>query len=220
MAQTRVILFGVGGVGSWCAEALIRTGFLHLTLVDSDCVCASNINRQLMATHSTLNKKKVDVLKERLLDINPNAEIEARCERFTPDTVEDFHLSNYDIIIDAIDSLDCKAALILAATALPAEVQFYSSMGAALKLDISKIRMDEFWKVQGCPLARALRTRFKKTKCFPARKFQVVYSSETPLINATAERNKSAQPNGSLMHITATFGLYIVGEILKNIPKE
>ena len=105
LATARVIVFGVGGVGSWCAEALVRTGIRHLTIVDSDRVSVSNINRQLMATTRTVGQVKVDVLRERLLEINPDAEIDARQQIFTAETADSFHLEEYDYIIDAIDSL-------------------------------------------------------------------------------------------------------------------
>ena len=172
IAQKRVIIFGVGGVGSWCAESLIRRGIRHLTIVESDRVCITNINRQLMATTKTVGKVKVDALKERLLSINPSADITALQQIFTAETADSFHLEEYDYIIDAIDSLKDKAALILLACQTKAKL--YASMGAALKLDPTRIKMAEFWKVQGDPLARALRNRFKRDKQFPRHKFQFV----------------------------------------------
>ena len=159
ISEKRVIIFGVGGVGSWCAESLIRSGIRHLTIVDSDRVCITNINRQLMATSKTVGQVKVDALKERLLSINPSAEITALQQIFTAETAESFGIGSYDYIIDAIDSLKDKALLILMAT--QTQAKFFSSMGAALKLDPTRIKIAEFWKVQGDPLARALRKRFK-----------------------------------------------------------
>ena len=146
IAQKRVILFGVGGVGSWCAESLVRSGICRLTIVDSDCVCASNINRQLMATTKTLGLPKVEVLKERLLTINPQAEITALQKVFSEGNADEFDLDSYDYIIDAIDSLKDKALLIL--MACQTKAQLFSSMGAAMKIDPSRIRVTEFWKVQ------------------------------------------------------------------------
>ena len=163
IGQKRVIIFGVGGVGSWCAESLVRSGITHLTIVDSDRVCITNINRQLMATSKTVGQVKVEALKERLLSINPQAEITALQQIFTAETADSFDIGSYDYIIDAIDSLKAK---------------FYSSMGAALKLDPTRIKTAEFWKVQGDPLARALRKRFKRDGQYPKRKFQCVYSDE------------------------------------------
>ena len=204
IAEKRVILFGVGGVGSWCAESLVRSGIKHLTIVDSDSVCASNINRQLMATTETVGQVKVDVLKERLLTINPDAEITAIHEFFTAETADSFHLDTYDYIIDAIDSLKDKALLIL--MACHTDAQFYSSMGAALKLDPTRIKIAEFWKVQGDPLARTLRKRFKAQP--PARKFLCVYSDE-PV-------EPKGEGKGSLVHITAIFGFMLAGLVIQD----
>ena len=154
MATKRVILFGVGGVGSWCAECLIRTGVRNLTIVDSDRICVSNVNRQLMATTETVGQVKVDALKQRLLSINPSAEITALQKIYSAETVDEFHLETYDYIIDAIDSLENKALLIR--KACETDAVFFSSMGAALKMDPTKIAVAEFWKVKGCPLGAAL----------------------------------------------------------------
>ncbi len=177
IGEARVILFGVGGVGSWCAESLIRSGIMHLTLVDSDRICITNINRQLPATTKTVGRVKVDVLRERLLEINPNAEITAIQGIYSAENKADYRLEQYDFIIDAIDSLKDKADLILTATQLKNSV-FVSSMGAALKMDPTRIKVAEFWSVTGDPLARALRQRFKRDKQFPKRKFLCVYSDE------------------------------------------
>ena len=165
IAQKRVIVFGVGGVGSWCVESLVRTGIGHITIVDADLVCESNINRQLMATTVTVGQSKVEAMKKRLLEINPELDILALQRIYTEESAEDFHLETYDYIIDAIDSLKDKASLILHATRTDAV--FFSSMGAALKSDPTKIKVAEFWKVKGDPLARALRQRFKKMQTFP-----------------------------------------------------
>ena len=172
----KVIIFGVGGVGSWCAESLVRSGISHLTVVDSDRVCITNINRQLMATVKTVGQVKVEALKERLLTINPMAEIDARQQIFSEETADSFCLDSYDYIIDAIDSLKDKRLLI--EMACNTKAVFFSSMGAALKMDPTRIKVAEFWKVEGCPLARALRQRFKRLKRKPARKFLCVYSDE------------------------------------------
>ena len=160
LRQKRVIIFGIGGVGSWCAESLVRSGISQLTIVDSDRVCVTNINRQLMATTKTVGEVKTDVLKERLLEINPTADITAIQKIYSPETYETFNLESYDFIIDAIDSLSNKMHLIQEATKTNAV--FFSSMGAALKMDPTRIRVAEFWKVQGCPLAAALRGKIRK----------------------------------------------------------
>ncbi|MBR5068714.1 MAG: tRNA threonylcarbamoyladenosine dehydratase [Bacteroidales bacterium] len=250
MAEKRVILFGVGGVGSWCAESLVRSGIRRLTIVDSDRVCITNINRQLMATTKTVGQVKVDALKERLLSINPSAEITALQQIFTEETAESFELDTYDYIIDAIDSLKDKALLIVMATSLSAlqgekkdAPKFFSSMGAALKLDPTRIKITEFWKVSGDPLARALRNRFKRDKVFPKRKFLCVYSDELLANkghNATCGTEQCMCPkakfgpgdpnllnhewcsskakiNGTLAHITAIFGCMLAGLVIQDV---
>ncbi|MBR4678847.1 MAG: tRNA threonylcarbamoyladenosine dehydratase [Bacteroidales bacterium] len=213
----KVIIFGLGGVGSWAAEGLVRSGFEHITLVDADKISVTNLNRQLPALNSTIGEFKADVLKKRLSDINPKAEIIAVNGIFTKETAESFHLDDFDVIIDAIDSLTDKAELIL--RACKTEAYFISSMGAALKLDPLKIQVSEFWKVSGCPLARALRQKFKRMKNFPAKKFQCVFSGEL-LENKEVDNNEElkfnkAKINGSMVHITAVFGFFIVGEVVK-----
>lgn len=242
--RVRVIVFGIGGVGSWCAESLVRSGVRHLTIVDSDRVCITNINRQLMATTRTVGQVKVEALKEHLLTINPTAEIDARQQIFTAETAESFNIGDYDYIIDAIDSLKDKVLLI--EMACRTKAKFFSSMGAALKIDPTRVKVAEFWRVEGCPLARALRQRFKRLKRCPERKFLCVYSDEllenkgsdttcgtekcmcpkattgpgsAALLNHEWCSSK-AQINGSLMHITAMFGLTIAGLVLKDIAKE
>ena len=241
LSSKSVIIFGVGGVGSWCAESLIRSGIRRLTIVDSDRVCITNINRQLMATTKTVGQVKVDALKERLLSINPSAEITALQQIFTAETADSFNLASYDYIIDAIDSLKDKQLLIQ--MACETKVKFFSSMGAALKLDPTRIRVAEFWKVQGDPLARALRKRFKQTKQFPKRKFLCVFSDEllqNKGHNATCGTEQcmcpkakigpgdpkllnhewcssKAQINGTMAHITAMFGFMLAGLVIKDI---
>lgn len=244
IACARVIVFGVGGVGSWCAESLVRSGIKHLTIVDSDRVCITNINRQLMATSETIGHVKVDALKTRLLSINPSAEITALQKIFNEETAEDFHIGDYDYIIDAIDSLKDKALLIL--MACQTEARLFSSMGAALKMDPMRIRVSEFWKVQGDPLARALRKKFKSQGQFPKRKFKCVFSDEllqNKGHNATCgtERclcpkamsgpgdksllnhewcSSKAQINGTIAHITAIFGFTLAGLVISDIQKK
>jgi tRNA A37 threonylcarbamoyladenosine dehydratase len=155
-------------------------------------------------------------MKSRLLDINPQAEVEALEEVYSSDTRDRFHLADYDYIIDAIDSLSCKADLILTATALPAHVRFFSSMGAAMKTDASQIRSDEFWNVKGCPLARALRQHFKRSKTFPRRKFRVVFSPELQP-NLGPLPADAAPYNGTLAHTTAIFGFTLAGLVIQDI---
>ena len=221
----RVIIFGVGGVGSWCAESLIRSGIRHLTIVDSDRVCESNINRQLMATTLTVGQVKVHALKERLLNINPQADITTIEKVFNEESAQEFDLDIYDYIIDAIDSLKDKALLILLGT--KSKAKFFSSMGAALKIDPTRIRVTEFWKVEGDPLARMLRKRFKQNNQYPSRKFQCVYSDELLQNKGPQPEEKEetlsqitkGQTNGSLAHITAIFGFTLAGLVLQDATK-
>ncbi len=221
--STRVIIFGVGGVGSWCAESLVRSGIRQLTIVDSDCICFSNVNRQLMATTKTIGQVKVKALKERLLSINPSAEITALQKVFTKETACEFDLDNYDYIIDAIDSLKDKAWLIL--TACQTNAKLYSSMGAALKMDPTRIKVTEFWKIQGDPLARVLRKKFKRMQQYPKRKFLCVYSDELPLPNHGPQPEDEpntfgkVQINGTMAHITAIFGFMLAGLVMEDINK-
>ena len=217
LRDSRIIVFGVGGVGSWAAECLIRTGVGNLTIVDPDMVSATNINRQLMATTATVGKPKAEVLKDRLLEINPEAEIKVRTESFTPESAHTFNLQSYDYVIDAIDSLKDKAELILLATSVG--VPLLSSMGAALKLDPTRIHVAEFWDVKGCPLARALRQRFKRNKTYPKTKFKCVYSDELlqNVFTSSETCDYKAQKNGSLCHITAIFGMTLAGIAVKGL---
>lgn len=224
LSQARVALFGIGGVGSWAAESLVRSGIGRIDLIDADIVGESNINRQLMALSSTVGKPKALVLRDRLLDINPDADIRVRVERYTKDTAQSFDLSQYTHLIDAIDSLADKALLILNATSVSG-LKFYSSMGAAQKLDPRKIRVDEFWKVKGCPLAAALRRKFKKSGLLPRRKFKCVYSDEQPVVrHAEVGSDQSGvmmydkvAVNGAVCHITAVFGFILASLVINNI---
>jgi tRNA A37 threonylcarbamoyladenosine dehydratase len=201
LAAARIVLVGVGGVGSWCAEALLRTGARRLVLVDEDVVAPSNLNRQCPATVAAIGRPKVDALRERLLAIDPEAEIEARCERFSP--LSPAGLWGADVVVDAIDSVDCKAELILRAT--EAGLPLFSSMGAALRLDPTKVTVCRFAKVAGDGLARALRQRFKRLRRWPARPFVCVCSRETPCRSPV---------RGSVMPVTASFGLVLAAEVI------
>ncbi len=228
--QAKVLIFGVGGVGSWCAESLVRSGVRNLTIVDSDRVCVTNCNRQLMATSKTVGQVKVEALRDHLQELNPNANICCLQKIYEAETAADFHMEEYDFIVDAIDSLKDKADLILRATALPKHITFVSSMGAALRRDPFMIRKAEFWKIKGDPLARAIRNKFKRAKEFPSRKFLCVYSEEPPMKNMGVDTacgtdacicqnviSAKAQINGSLCHITASFGNAIAGLIINHI---
>lgn len=221
--KARVILFGAGGVGSWCAEGLVRSGVKYLTIVDPDLVNPTNINRQLQATTKTVGQPKVEALKARLKEINPDAEIEAIQKVYEDETYQDWHLEQYDYIIDAIDSLKDKISLLLRASQYRAKI--YSSMGAALKVDPTKIKVAEFWDVRGCPLGSIIRKRMRQAKTFPHKNIYCVYDDEV-LENkgeapAPADDNpmesKKAVTNGTTGHITAIFGMTLAGLVVKHI---
>lgn len=244
LSGTRVIIFGVGGVGSWCAEGLVRSGVTHLTIVDSDRVCITNVNRQSMATVKTVGQVKVEALKERLLEINPKAEIDAVQAIYCADTADSFDLDGYDYVIDAVDSLKDKALLILRATA--SKAKFYCSLGAALKTDPLKVKVAEFWSVRGCPLGAALRKKMKRAGTFPSRKFLCVYDDEVlpnrghcrscgtekcmcpkakdgpgdPALLNHEWCTSKAQINGTTAHVTAIFGMTLSGLVIDDIYRK
>lgn len=222
LSKARVIIFGVGGVGSWCAEGLLRSGVTDITLVDADRVAPSNINRQVMATSLTVGKVKVDAMKEHLLQINPSASITALQKVYCEETASDFDLDSYDYIVDAIDSLKDKILLIINASA--SKAKFLCALGAALKMDPLKIRVAEFWEVRGCPLGAAIRKKMKREGRLPSKPFLCVYDDEVlpnlgPDSFAEGEEVsfQKAQVNGSLVHITSIFGMTLSGLIVKDI---
>jgi tRNA A37 threonylcarbamoyladenosine dehydratase len=174
LAAAKVMVFGLGGVGSWCAEALVRSGVGKIALVDSDTVCVTNINRQIQASSATVGRYKTEALKERLLEINPRCEAAAFGRVFSRETADSFGIAGADYCIDAIDSLTHKLDLIEYAAA--AGVRFYSSMGMAQKLDPTRLKTTDIWKTQGCPLARLVRQGLRK-RGFRGR-FTAVYSDE------------------------------------------
>lgn len=203
----RVILFGVGGVGSWAAECLIRTGLTHLTLVDGDTVQPSNLNRQLPATRDTLGLPKVEALKARLLTLNPEAEIVALQTMVNGEWLEANGLDGYDYLIDAIDSVHDKTDLILYASRVRA-MKTYSSMGAALRFDPTQVTVGELMSIQGDALAKAVRARMKRLDRHPNKKIRCVYSTE---------QAQKCETRGSLMQVTAAFGLTLAGLVINDI---
>ena len=240
LADAHVLVVGVGGVGSWCAEALVRTGLGHITLVDDDSVAESNVNRQCPATAMTIGRPKVEAMAERLEAINPQCEIREINNRYplaclsdlssehrsigASDHARNFSLSDYDVVVDAIDSVDCKAELILAAT--EAGVPLVSSMGAALRLDPTKVTVTRFEKVAGDGLARALRQRFRRMGRWPKGRFSSVWSQEAP-VSATQrgrcgygeKADGACETKGSLMPVTATFGMCLASEAIEILTK-
>lgn len=216
LMATKVAVVGLGGVGSWCAESLVRSGVGELLLVDSDRVCLSNVNRQLMATTKTEGRIKVEVLAERLREINPEVKLDIRQQVYDEASAASFGLESFDYAIDAIDSVACKASLILHALSIPT-VTLFASMGAALKMDPFQIRASEFRKVEGDGLARALRQRFKKTGRFPERKFTCVWSPER-----RENRFPTDEPhcNGTVAHTTAVFGFALAALVLQDVERK
>lgn len=227
LAGARVIIFGVGGVGSWCAESLARSGVGSLTIVDADTVCETNLNRQLMATRQTLGRVKVDALRERLLSIRPEAEVVPLQRVYSAATAAEFDLDAFDVVVDAIDTLADKAELIL--NACRSRAALFSSMGAALKTDPAQIRAAEFAEVYADPLARALRKTFKSRGERPEREFTCVFSPErlrnrgeagaTPCAHTEAGGllPPRKRANGTVAHVTAIFGFTLAGMALRHI---
>ena len=221
IARKKVIVFGVGGVGSWCAEGLVRSGIRQLTVVDSDVVGLTNVNRQLMATSVTVGQVKVEALKDRLLQINPDAEIEAVHASYNDETACRFDPGSYDYVIDAIDSMKDKIRLILDATASGA--RFFSSLGAALKIDPTKVKVAGFWDVRGCPMGSALRKKMRREKLIPSADFLCVYGDEVlpnrgdSVLGNMEEDSRKACTNGTTAHVTAIFGMTLAGLVLKDI---
>ena len=223
LSRTKVIIFGIGGVGSWCAEGLVRSGVGSVTLVDPDVIGATNVNRQLMATTSTIGRVKVEALRERLLDINPDACVEAVRKAYCEDTAGEFDLDGYDYVIDSMDSLKDKILLIL--TASRSSATFFCSMGAALKVDPTKVKVAEFWQVRGCPLGAAIRKKMKRAGTLPEKKFLCVYDDEVlpnrgdSSLQGVEDDPRKAQINGSLVPVTSIFGMTIAGLVVKDIYK-
>lgn len=238
LAETRVILFGVGGVGSWCAEALVRSGVGHLTLVDNDVVCVTNINRQLQATVPNIGRSKVEALKERLLQIAPHAEIDAQQKAYNLESKMSFGLDSYDYVIDAIDTLSHKVSLI--ALAMESGATLYSAMGASCKLDATTIRVSSIWETQGCKLAKFVRRRLRRwgaegeCLCVYSEEFIEPKDSDVGCgsehcfcpkqmdeegeeIPSDVWCNKKAQMNGSMVHITGAFGFHLAGLVVQDV---
>ncbi len=203
LANATVALFGLGGVGSYAAEALARCGIGKIVLVDHDTVSKSNINRQLCALTSTVGKLKVDVVAERLRDINPHITIETRAEFFLPENAERFDFRSYDYVIDAIDTVSAKVEIAVRCAA--EGVPLISCMGTGNKLDPTAIRISDLAKTSGCPLARVMRRELKKRGIIH---LPVVYSEEAPLPTLWDARSESGKPTpGSVAFVPSVAGL-------------
>lgn len=210
LARKRVAVFGVGGVGGFVCEGLVRAGIGAIDIVDKDTVALSNINRQLIALHSTVGKNKVDVLEERLKDINKDLIIKKYKCFFLPETSDTFDFREYDYVVDAIDTVTGKIELILKAK--EAGVPIISAMGAGNKLDPTAFLVSDIYKTSVCPLARVMRRELKKRG---VEKLKVVYSKEEP-IKPQFEEGEEVVP-GSVSFVPPVVGLIIAGEIVKDL---
>ena len=214
LKAARVAVFGVGGVGGYIAEALARAGVGTIDLIDRDVVSVSNINRQIVALHSTVGRDKVEVMRERILDINPDAVVNTHKVFYLPENADDFKLENYDYIADAIDTVSAKIELICRAEALG--VPIISAMGAGNKLDPTAFRVADIYKTSVCPLAKVMR---RELKARDVKKCTVVYSQEES-VKPQFSTDEGGKPNvGSLPFVPSVMGLIMAGEIIKNLSK-
>lgn len=217
LENAHVALFGVGGVGSFVAEALARAGVGAIDLIDNDQVSESNINRQLVALHSTIGRLKVDVMKERLLDINPQIHVKTMPMFYLPENAHEIDFSDYDYIIDCIDTVKAKIDIVVRATEL--KIPVISAMGAGNKLDPTAFEIADLYKTSVCPLARVMRTELKKRG---VSKLKVVYSKEPPrrpLNSESCEEPTAARRStpGSVSFCPSVAGLILAGEVIKDI---
>ena len=220
IAHARVLVFGLGGVGSWCAEALVRSGLGTIGIIDFDTICASNINRQIQATSRTAGLPKARVLRERLLEINPDCKVTALEKMFSRENAGEFAIADADYVIDAIDTLDNKIALIEFTRA--AGVTLFSSMGMARKMNPTLIKTAGIWDTHGCPLARRVREGLRKRGFQDS--FTAVYSDEPPCgqtaAGNTPQNNappSGKQVNGSAVTVTACAGMILASLVLRDI---
>ncbi len=236
LQRSRVAVFGLGGVGSWAAEALVRSGVGSLTLVDNDVICITNVNRQLQATCRNVGQPKAQELATRLADLNPRCELNPRQQVYEPETADSFDLGSFDYVLDCIDSISNKVDLILRTRA--ADTTLYASMGAASKLDATRIQVASIWETNGCPLARIVRRKLREAEF--TGDFQTVFSPEvvppTTSTNVACGTHRCYCPdftpddgsehkdwcatkkiiNGSAVHITASFGMFLAGLVVQD----
>ncbi len=229
LANATVAVFGIGGVGGYTVEALARSGVGHFVLVDDDKVCLTNINRQIIATRSSVGKYKVDVMKERILDINPKAEVEVYKCFYLPENADDFDFSKYSYVVDAVDTVTAKIEIIMRAKAC--NVPVISCMGAGNKFDPGQFKVADLYKTKMCPLAKVMRRELKKRG---VKKLKVVYSEEKPM-RPVDEEESSCRTDcvcppgsqrtcsvrrdipGSLAFVPSVAGLMIAGEVTKDL---
>ena len=225
----RVAVFGIGGVGGYVCEALARSGVGALDLVDDDKVCLTNLNRQIIATRKTVGRYKTEVMKERILDINPKAKIEIHNCFFLPENADEFPFEEYDYIVDAVDTVTAKISLVMKAK--ECNVPIISSMGAGNKLDASQFKVADIYKTKVCPLAKVMRRELKKRG---VKRLKVVYSEEQPTrpkedMSISCRTNCMCLPGakhkcterrdipGSVAFVPAVAGLIIAGEVVKDL---
>ena len=231
LKNARVAVFGVGGVGGYVCEALVRSGVGAFDLIDDDKVCLTNINRQIIATRSTVGKYKVDVMKERMLDINPDVKVRTYKCFFLPENADDFPFAEYDYVVDAVDTVTAKIELVMKCQSMG--VPIISSMGAGNKLDASAFQVADIYKTKMCPLAKVMRRELKKRG---VKKLKVVYSEEKPIRPiedmAISCRNHCICPPGaahkcterrdipgSVAFVPSVAGLIAAGEVIKDLVK-
>lgn len=232
LADAKVAIFGIGGVGGYVAEALARSGIGHFVLIDDDKICLTNINRQIVATRKTVGKYKADVMKERILEINPNAEVEVRKCFYLPENADEFPFENYSYVVDAVDTVTAKIDIIVRAKATGVPV--ISCMGAGNKLDPTKFEVADISKTTMCPLAKVMRKELKKRKI---KNVKVVYSTEKPTrpcedMSISCRTNCICQPGakhkcterrdipGSVSFVPSVAGLILAGEIIKDLGQK
>lgn len=222
LQNSRVAIFGIGGVGGYVCEALVRSGVGHFDLIDNDTVSLTNINRQIIALHSTIGKLKVDVMKERMLDINPDVDVSVHPCFYLPETADQFDFSDYDYVVDAIDTVTGKIEIIVQADAH--QVPVISSMGAGNKLNPAMMEVSDIYKTSVCPLARVMRRELKKRHI---KHCKVVYSKEKAIqpsqaslekYGADSEENftKKSIP-GSTAFVPSVAGLILASEVIKDL---
>ena len=229
LKNARVAVFGVGGVGGYVCEALVRSGVGSFDLIDDDKVCLTNLNRQIIATRSTVGKYKVDVMKERMLDINPDVQVETYKCFFLPENADDFPFAEYDYVVDAVDTVTAKIELVMKCQSMG--VPIISSMGAGNKLDASAFQVADIYKTKMCPLAKVMRRELKKRG---VKKLKVVYSEEKPTkpiedmaiscrthyICPPGAAHKCTERRdipGSVAFVPSVAGLIVAGEVVKDL---
>ena len=222
LRAARVAVFGIGGVGGHVVEALARSGIGALDLIDDDKVCPSNLNRQLIALHSTLGQYKVDAARDRVLDIDPTIRVQTWKAFYTPETADQFDFTQYDYVVDAIDTVSGKLSLAVQAQA--AGVPIISCMGAGNKLDPTRLEVTDLYKTSVCPLARVMRAECRKRGI---RKLKVVYSKEPAMTPLCGPEDGPANPDrgpgarratpGSVAFVPSVAGLILAGEVIKDL---